>query len=268
MIRKITFKNTNVSLLQINTDAPLQIETSDNLTFINNMILTPVGDNLDKNLFILSGNFTNSLIEINSSCTLQSNPTFLCAIPINLNLNSTDTLILLGDFKNTSGIKVITPSTIVSGTSVQLENLNLVIQYTSPSENPLNIVGDFTHCSTFINSSSSINLNGTMGELLVEPAVYDIILNLVPGSTVDDVKAFSKILVTGDRASVDALLSNTTEGLNNIIVLYNTFVVNFLNGVGVIPLEINSIGKYKISATVMDETNENPLSQSVNIEIL
>lgn len=268
MVRKITFKNTNISLLQVNTDAPLQIEASDNLTAINNLTLTPVGDNLDKNLFILSGNFLNSSIEINSSCTLQSNPTFLCASPISLNLNSTDTIILLGDFKGTTGMNVTTPSTIVSGTSVQLENLNLVIQYTAPSENPLNIVGDFSYCTTFINSSSSINLDGKMGEVSVEPYVSDTTLNLIPGSTVNDVKAFSKILVTGDKASVDALLNNTTEGLNNIIVLYNTFVVDFLNGVGVIPLEINSTGNYKISAIVMNETNENPLSQSVNIEIL
>lgn len=268
MIRKITFKNTNISLLQVNTDAPLQIESSGNLTKINNMIITPKGDNLDKNLIIIDGDFSSSSIDIKSSCTLQSNPTFLCTIPIKFDVNTDDTIILIGNFQNTSGVEVLAPTTIVSGTNVQLENLNLTINYTEPNERNLNIIGDFSYCTTLINSTSTISLNGKIGETIVEDNVIGASLNLVPGSIVDNMKAKSKILVTGDKPSVDNLLNNTTEGLNNIIVLYNTFVVDFLNGSGLIPLEITSTGNYRISCIVMDESTEHLLSSSISIEVI
>lgn len=268
MIRKITFKNSSISSVQIDTDAPLQIEAKDNLNVVANMTLTPKGDNLDKNLFILDGDFSNSSIDVKSSCTLQSNPSFLCATPITLDTTTSDTIVLIGDFQGSAGVKALTPATVVSGTSVQLENLNIVVEYKEPNQSNLNIVGDFTFCTTYINSPSSINLDGNIGEILVENNVLGATLNLVPGSIVDDMKVKSKILVTGDKPSIDNLLNNTTEGLDNIIVLYNTFVVDFVSGKGLIPLEITSIGDYIISCTVMDETIEHPVTASVQIQII
>lgn len=268
MIRKIIFKNSTVPFIQIESQNPVEIVSIGNNNKIDTMSLTPIGDNMDKNLIILDGNFNNTSIDVNSSCTLQSNSTFLCNNSIIVDTNENANVIFLGNFLSAGGVKLLNPCTIVSGTAVQLENLNVIIDYKDSNINSLNIMGDFSYCKVFVANSSNINLDGIVGEIVINSNVSDVSLNLLPESTVNDMKAESKILVTGDKLSVDNLLNNTSEGLDNIIVLYNTFIIDTLNGQSIIPLVLSNTGKYRISASILEDINEVSIGVPIEIEII
>lgn len=265
MIRDVTFENSEISSVLIENSLPLHIKTTDPTTALSQISISPKGDNEDKRLIILSGDYKNSDIKIKSSCTLQGDTDFIALNPIKLISNDVSSLIIFGHFSLSPGISVESPWNIISSNRNILEGLDVAIDLSLPGS--LSFVGNFLSTNVQVKSPCDINCNGFLKFLSVDSNLPHVNIFLLPESRVDVAVINSPVYASGDPLAIYLFTTNTIVGVDKIIQNPNLYTLSLINGVSNLSFSFSEIGNYKVSTYLISEEKEIKIGDSFILNV-
>ncbi len=265
MIRDVTFENSEISSVIIENPLPLDIKISDPTTALSQISISPKGDNEDKRLIILSGDYKNSDIKITSSCTLQGDTDFVASNPIKLISNDVSSLIIFGHFSLSSGISVESPWNIISSNRKILEGLDVAVDLPLPGA--LSFVGNFLYTNVEVKSPCDINWNGFLKFLSVDPNLSYVNIFLLPESSIDVAVINSPVYASGDSLAIYLLTINTIVGVDKIVPNPNLYTLSLTNGMSNLSFSFSDVGNYKVSTYLISEEKEIKIGDSFILNV-
>ena len=248
MVENITFKDCKINSVIFQNDTPVNV--SNNGSEIGSLNVDSSGDNYSKSYISLIGDFKDAEIILNSSCTINCEQGFKSDKPIKVTSTSPISIILSGDFTECSGLVLNGPCSILTGLNITFDTFNISVDTVSEIKD-VSISGDFSECDLNVNSSCNLNLGGAIKSLNIDSGIKNQTLSLETGTTIPIANIGSLVSVSGDQDSIKALENNTLTGKDNITISSISQIVSLnTDGIAKAYLDIESLGKYKIIASI------------------
>ncbi|WP_027623868.1 hypothetical protein [Clostridium lundense] len=265
--KNIILKNNfTTKKLLIKGDNPINIQVIGDGVNIDNIDVCLSGDNLQKSYVKLSGNFNNSNINLNTSCTLEADTNFKINLPIVLNTTSSDTVVLMGNFTQTNGIVLNKTSNIFASDALPPKNLILKI---SPidSSSTIYLNGNFLNTTIVVDKPTNIKCNGLIGELVIQQPANNTLIQLESDTSIGKLKANSKVYLEGESSSINKTIKNA-EGISNIKIRGIYEYVKFENGLGTLKTRISNEGMYYLTGAINNGSKDILIGEKVEVKIL
>lgn len=261
--------NSIVENLIINTDNPVRINAEDNSNGrIDNIILAPTSDTLERSTILLEGDFGDSNIIVETSLTLIAGENFRVDNPILITgKDDIDRVNFTGDFSGVPNI-IITSSMNIIG-QVQSPPTNLKIEVESEDPNNILLQGNLESSFITFNTPSTVNCEGTLGNVLITDSVGTITMNLSIDSSINEVVNYATLKLEGYEASVNEVIDNTHNiGSGKTLVTALQRVIGFESGQGIATIQIPETGNYKLKIKVQEGEVNRTLNDELYLSII
>ncbi|MFA9397347.1 MAG: hypothetical protein ACERKV_03660 [Clostridiaceae bacterium] len=262
-------ENSTVENLIINTTNPVKINAGDNSNIkIDNIILAPTSNTLEKSTILLDGDFSNSNIIVENSLALICGDNFKTNKPIIINLK--DNINQL----NFSGIFLSVPKIIAYGNMVIIGNtqnppISLKIELESEEASNISLKGNLLTSDIIFNSSAIVNCDANIGNIQIKNSAKEIDMNVSSTTSFNSIKNDAILDLEGEENLLNTVISNTHNTPNgSVLIKALQQIINFTNGQGSSTIKISKSGNFSFTVKVLAKNNKRVINDNLTVTII